>query len=537
MKYYAVTDDPNELLHYGVKGMKWGEHLFGTDGRRSPGYKRALGKLRSSVQKATSAIKKNNFQRQMDKQKKQQEKYNNAVKNIQRRIKIAEGLNRTNNIRSLEKSMAREMRIQQKRAKIAAKREAIAQRNELAADKTDLKYFKNEAKMNKFIQKARKGTLKYGKLSDDQVRQITDRLTMEQNARRLGSAEKTWRQQKKEAFRKGKLSGIERGTAAAMEEVARAGAVYGIQNFMNRRKLNAAAKQKGKQERIKRHEENNKTRKEMREDLRDEAYANAIKAGLGPLQRRQRLTIKGVSEMNRLAEAKKLESSDLQKRWQEYLTENGLTSKEAVKGYKQRFTNEEAVRRKILAQDAAKKVGEAKVKKQTEEILDKAAFDKLNAKAKLEEKHQQNIAAQEKANANLKEKYEKDLEAYNKDKESNAKLKSKYDQEMQKYNKDLSDYNIQMDQWKKASDLEKRFGPGSIKVPNKPNPPVKPTAPTYKNISEPPKPKYKKIDYDYHGPQIHIDSYDEYMRMKNMGYDPLGLGSGNNGGKKKKKNS
>ena len=25
MKYYAVTDDPNELMHYGVKGMKWGQ--------------------------------------------------------------------------------------------------------------------------------------------------------------------------------------------------------------------------------------------------------------------------------------------------------------------------------------------------------------------------------------------------------------------------------------------------------------------------------------------------------------------------------
>ena len=24
MKYYAVTEDPNELMHFGIKGMKWG---------------------------------------------------------------------------------------------------------------------------------------------------------------------------------------------------------------------------------------------------------------------------------------------------------------------------------------------------------------------------------------------------------------------------------------------------------------------------------------------------------------------------------
>ena len=24
MTYYAVTNDPNELMHFGIKGMKWG---------------------------------------------------------------------------------------------------------------------------------------------------------------------------------------------------------------------------------------------------------------------------------------------------------------------------------------------------------------------------------------------------------------------------------------------------------------------------------------------------------------------------------
>ena len=38
MKYYAVTDDPNELLHYGRLGMKWGQHIF--VGPKSLAYKR-----------------------------------------------------------------------------------------------------------------------------------------------------------------------------------------------------------------------------------------------------------------------------------------------------------------------------------------------------------------------------------------------------------------------------------------------------------------------------------------------------------------
>ena len=51
MKYYAVTDDPRELYHYGVKGMKWGQHIFG-DKPKSPGYHKATQKLKSIISKA-----------------------------------------------------------------------------------------------------------------------------------------------------------------------------------------------------------------------------------------------------------------------------------------------------------------------------------------------------------------------------------------------------------------------------------------------------------------------------------------------------
>lgn len=303
MKYYAVTDDPNELLHYGVKGMKWGEHLFGTDTRRSPGYKRALGKLRNSVKKASSAIKKSSAQASMNRQQRQQERYNRAVQKAQQRVNIVEGLNNMHKLNNYEKRVARDQKAELKREKIAAKMDNIAQKNEL-------KYAKNQLKMDKYIQKARQGKLKYGQLSDDQVHQITDRLSMERNARMLGSAEKSWRQQKKEAFRKGKLSGIERGTAAAMEEVARAGAVYGINHFMNRRKLNAAAKQEGKEEHIKNRAKNKKSRREMRQEVRTEAYDTELREG--EINRRH-LTSRGAARSLNKIEGNRLEQERVRK--------------------------------------------------------------------------------------------------------------------------------------------------------------------------------------------------------------------------------
>ena len=272
MKYYAVTEDPNELLHYGVKGMKWGQHLFGDDLRpKSVAYHRALGKLKAAFNK-TKVQKSISNQQKQQKQNaakidREQNKYNEAVKNAQRRVSIVEGLSQMNRDAAYEKAAKRMYNEQRK--------------NEIMELKRQKNFEKNERKMDKYMQEAREGKLKYGRLSDDQVRQITDRLALERSARSLGSAEKTWRQQKKEAFRKGKLSGIERGTAAAMEEVARAGTVYGIKNFMNRKKLNALAKQQGKQEHIKNVAKNKKTNKEIRDEVKQEAYESNIRSGVG----------------------------------------------------------------------------------------------------------------------------------------------------------------------------------------------------------------------------------------------------------------
>lgn len=278
MKYYAVTEDPNELLHYGRLGMKWGKHIFG-DKPRSSGYKRALGKLKASVSKTKSSIQKSSAQRAITKQNKQQERYAKAVQKAQRRVNEIEGLNSLNKLQDYERAEKKALKEAKRNARDEAKMKKYTMRAERAAMKQDLKYAKNEHRMNKYLQQARQGKLKYGKLSDDQVRQITDRLGMERSARSLGSAEKTWGQQKKEAFRRGKLAGIERGTAAAMEEVARGATVYGITKFMNRAHREAWAKQQGKEENIRNKERNKRSHKDIRDAIKNEAYEAEVREG------------------------------------------------------------------------------------------------------------------------------------------------------------------------------------------------------------------------------------------------------------------
>lgn len=145
MRYYAVTEDPSELMHYGVPGMKWGVRK---DRRRnrSPAYKKAQSKLgrmmKSGIKKAEAHWK------------------------------------------AYRSPEAKEKRF-----------------------------------MDRATQKARTGTLKYGKLTDDQVRKITERLQLEQRARVLGNTENlSYGKRLRTAFREGTIKGAEKGTTAYIEE-------------------------------------------------------------------------------------------------------------------------------------------------------------------------------------------------------------------------------------------------------------------------------------------------------------------------------
>ena len=303
MKYYAVADDPNELLHYGRLGMKWGQHIF--VGTKSLSYKKAEGKLRSKIQNAKATIQKSRTQHAVNRQKRQQEKFAKAVQKTQQRIALTEGFRDMDRLKAYERSDNRAFKQAYKAAKIADKNARAEARNEL-------RYANNERKMEKYTQQAREGKLKYGKLSSDQVNQITNRLAIEANARRLGSAEKTWHQQKKEAFRSGKLEGIKRGTAAAMEEVARAGAIYGIKNIGKRMKLNADAKQQGKEEKLRNRERNKRSRREIRQDVKVEAYETKVESTSRMAKKAQKAQIEAQYN-KRLMEAGMYDQTRLQK--------------------------------------------------------------------------------------------------------------------------------------------------------------------------------------------------------------------------------
>lgn len=158
MTYYAVTDDPNELAHFGILGMKWGR-------RRTPeqlGHPRHSGsrskKPRSAAYKKASAKLNKSMRNGIEKAKTKWKEYNSPK--------------------------AKEARF-----------------------------------MKKAMEKARTGTLKYGKLTDDQVRRVTERLALERNARQLGSTENPrYSKRLKMAVGEGIIRGIGQGTGAYIEE-------------------------------------------------------------------------------------------------------------------------------------------------------------------------------------------------------------------------------------------------------------------------------------------------------------------------------
>lgn len=383
MKYYAVTEDPRELYHYGVKGMKWGQHLFG-DKPKSPAYHKAAKKLKDLTTKAAKAtassvktvgktVQKSagqmlynaraaqekrfnkaveRSQKRYDKidkkidnyyankrvkdakreatreavasvvksgiegiqktagqisyniRRKQQEQYQNAVKKSQQRNDMSRAL------RSLDQENKDYMRANRERKMddLREKHADIMADNDL---KSMQKAVKVERNMPKYYQEARTGMLKYGKLSDEQIGRLQNRLVLEAQTRRLGSTEApSWRQQKKMARREGYLQGITKGVAAGMEEIGRASVQYGIKNLANRKKLDSASEQKAQREKEANRIKNKKTHSEMREDIRDKAYESQLKEGVHAIQRGS-LTARGAAAQLRYAERKQRERQDV----------------------------------------------------------------------------------------------------------------------------------------------------------------------------------------------------------------------------------
>ena len=219
MKYYAVTDDPNELMHYGRKGMKWGQHIFG-DKPRSAAYRRASSKLSRSMRNGIAKAKANWAR-----------KHSPTVLRAKAKAK-------------------------------AAKQQARAARKE-------------EKFMKKAIQRAREGRLRYGKLTDEQVRRVTERLALERNARQLGSTEKPkFKTRLKEAVQEGMLQGATRGGAAYIEERWRAKGKYAAQKKYGVKIAKQDARDQIQKNRVlDRENEKKRAREEAREEKRAETLA------------------------------------------------------------------------------------------------------------------------------------------------------------------------------------------------------------------------------------------------------------------------
>lgn len=168
MKYYAVANDPAELMHYGIKGMKWG--VIRTDAQlghfkpaRSRAYRRASAKLskmmRNGIQKAEADWK----------------TYNSPANKAARQQK-----------RDINKAIRQNKR--------------------------------NEKLFEKHVQLAREGRLKYKGISDAEVQRITDRLNLERQARFLSGTEKqSFGRRLRESVGEGVIRGVGQGTSSYID--------------------------------------------------------------------------------------------------------------------------------------------------------------------------------------------------------------------------------------------------------------------------------------------------------------------------------
>ena len=172
MKYYAVTEDPNELMHFGIKGMKWGiirtpeqlGHHKAPKKPRSPAYMKASATLSKAMRQGIAKAQAN------------WDTYNSP-----------------------------------ENKQIRAEKRAI--NKEIHA------YNRAEKKFQKHLQLARQGRLKYKGISDDEVSRITDRLALERNSRLLSGTEKaSFGRRLKERVGEGIIEGVGRGTSGYISE-------------------------------------------------------------------------------------------------------------------------------------------------------------------------------------------------------------------------------------------------------------------------------------------------------------------------------
>lgn len=341
MKYYAVTDDVNELYHYGVKGMKWGQHLFGEDPKpKSAGYRHAAAKLRSLSKSTRNDVEtwgdrryRRKVEKALQRSARSQAKYGwdqvaNGIKENERAFKLArKEVAKAQKIRRNEdRYQERKLRSEEKQARMAAKA---------------------EKKFDRYLQDAREGHLHAGNLSSEQIQRINDRLNAERMTRQLGGSEKmSYRARKREAFREGKIEGIKRGTAAGMEALAKGVVEIGIKNRVVKNLNNRA---EAKRQRTKNRILNKKSHRDIKREIKEEAYEESLRENpsliKGGTQRllgtvNSGLAAKNLNKLNaekhqreRIQAAQDKAMDENEAGYRKLLAESGVTEKEALQNF------------------------------------------------------------------------------------------------------------------------------------------------------------------------------------------------------------
>lgn len=186
MKYYAVTDDPNELMHYGILGMKWGV-------LRTPeqlGHRKPPKSTNINPKKVKSML----FDYQKGSGSRKSPSYNRVQK-----PKSDAYISASNKLRKMMRSGINKAHVSWK--------------------KYNSPESKSERLFEKHVQLARQGRLKYKGISDDEVKRITNRLAIERDARNLSGTEKqSFVRRLRSSIGDGVVSGIGQGVAARVSE-------------------------------------------------------------------------------------------------------------------------------------------------------------------------------------------------------------------------------------------------------------------------------------------------------------------------------
>lgn len=207
MKYYAVTDDPNELMHYGILGMKWGV-------LRTPEQLGHRKLPKTNVRKVQSLLK------SAQKAQKRSPAYISASDKLRKMTKHGIKKAEANWFSNKKSSSINTAKVQSLMSKAPIKnRKSLFENVKNSVNDYMSPKNRSERLFEKHVQLARQGRLKYKGISDAEVARITKRLDLERQTRQLSGAEQpSFMRRLGSAVSEGFISGVGRGVSNRISE-------------------------------------------------------------------------------------------------------------------------------------------------------------------------------------------------------------------------------------------------------------------------------------------------------------------------------